>query len=135
IQVGGGTLTTFQTDVSTGDPTRILIPARMHSTAAGTEYFAQKDNETTSTVNVVAETGYLTSSPSFATTTITVNPYSNSPGVPGLTTQIDDRMLSADWVNNKLAAAMDVGVGGLNLARWYEFDTTGTPALVPGQEG
>jgi uncharacterized repeat protein (TIGR01451 family) len=134
----GGPLSTFQTDVSTGSDTRILIPARMHGSAAGTEYFVQKDSEGTvnGTVNVVAESGYLTATPGFATSTIAVNSYSSSPGVPGLTSQIDDRMLSADWVNNKLVAAQDVGVGGLNLARWYEFDTTGTtPALVPGQQG
>jgi hypothetical protein len=132
--LAGGPLSTFQTDVSTNSAQRILIPARMHGSAAGTEYFAQTDNGS-NTVNVVAETGYLTSSSRFATTTITVNPYTNSPGVPGLTYQIDDRMLSADWVNNKLVASMDVGVGGLNLARWYEFNTSGTPALVPGQQG
>jgi uncharacterized repeat protein (TIGR01451 family) len=133
--LSGGPLSTFQTDVSTNSDTRILIPARMHGSGPGTEYFAQKDNEATSTVNVVAETGYLTKSPSFTTTTITVNPYGNSPGVPGLTYQIDDRMLSADWVNNLMVASMDVGVGGLNLARWYEFNTSGTPVLVTGQEG
>jgi uncharacterized repeat protein (TIGR01451 family) len=135
--LSGGPLSTFQTDVATSSDTDILIPARMHGASGGTEYFAQKGSEGTTSgiVNVVAETGYLTNSPSFTTTPITVNPYSNSPGVPGLTTQIDDRMLSADWVNNLLVASMDVGVGGLNLARWYEFSTSGAPALVSGQEG
>jgi CSLREA domain-containing protein len=134
--LAGGPLTTFTTDVSTNDETRILIPSRMHNEATGNlEYFVQKNSEVSGTVNVIAETGYLTASPSFATTTITVAPYADSPGVPGLTNQIDDRMLSADWVNNKLAAAQDVGVGGLNLARWYEFSTSGTPALVAGQQG
>jgi hypothetical protein len=132
-----GTLTTFQTDVSTNSDRRILIPARMHGSTGGTEYLVQTDAEGSShgTVNVVAETGYLTSSPRFVTTTIQVNAYSNSPGVPGLTNQIDDRMLSADWLNNDLVASMDVGVGGLNLARWYEFSTSGTPKLVSGQQG
>jgi uncharacterized repeat protein (TIGR01451 family) len=135
--LSGGPLSTFQTDVATGSDTAILIPSRMHGSSGGTEYFAQKGSEgtTSGTVNVVAETGYLTKSPSFTTTPITVNPYSNSPGVPGLTSQIDDRMLSADWVNNLMAASMDVGVGGLNLSRWFEFSTSGTPALVSGQEG
>jgi uncharacterized repeat protein (TIGR01451 family) len=128
--LGHGSLSTFQTDVSTNLERRILIPARMHGSAASTEYFTQTDSETSHTVNVVAETGYLSSSPSFTTTTISVNAYSDSPGVPGLTNQIDDRMLSADWVNNNLTASMDVGVGGLNLARWYEFSTSGTPTLL-----
>jgi hypothetical protein len=127
--LSGGSLSTFQTVVQTNDPRRILIPARMHGSAPGTEYFVQTDDGK-STVNVIAETGYLTASPSFATTKITVNPYTDSPGVPGLTYAIDDRMLSADWVNNKLVAAGNVGEGGLNLARWYEFNTSGTPVLV-----
>jgi uncharacterized repeat protein (TIGR01451 family) len=131
-----GSLTTFQKDVSTNLDRRILIPSRMHGSTPGTEYFVQMNSEGSvhGSVNVVAETGYLTSSPSFTTTTISVNPFQNSPGVPGLTTQIDDRVLSADWLNNDLVASMDVGVGGLNLARWYEFSTSGTPALVPGQQ-
>jgi uncharacterized repeat protein (TIGR01451 family) len=136
--LGHGSLSMFQTDVSTGSDINILIPARMHNESSGNlEYFAQATGggAASTTVNVVAETGYLSSSPSFTTTPITVNSYSNSPGVPGLTSQIDDRMLSADWVNNLMVASMNVGVGGLNLARWYEFNTSGTPTLVTGQQG
>jgi hypothetical protein len=136
--LGHGSLSTFQTDVSTGSDINILIPARMHNESSGNlEYFAQATGggAASTTVNVVSETGYLTSSPSFTTTPITVNSYSNSPGVPGLTGQIDDRMLSADWVNNLMVASMNAGVGGLNLARWYEFNTSGTPTLVTGQQG
>jgi uncharacterized repeat protein (TIGR01451 family) len=135
----GGPLSTFQTDVSTGYDINILIPARMHNETVGNlEYFVQATGggASSTTVNVVKETGYNAGPGSFSTTPITVNAYTNSPGVPGLTSQIDDRMLSADWVNNKLVAAQDVGVGGLNLARWYEFDTSATtPALVSGQQG
>jgi hypothetical protein len=134
--LAGGTLTTHQTDVSTGSDINILIPARMHNEASGNlEYFAQATGggAASTTVNVVTETGYNSGTGSFATTPITVNAYTNSPGVPGLTSQIDDRMLSADWINNNLVASMDVGVGGLNLARWLEFSTSGTPTLV--QEG
>src|SRR5262249_42712030 len=108
--LAGGSLSTFQTDVSTSSDERILIPSHMHGSSPGTEYFAQMDSTASSTVRVVAETGYLTNSPSFTTTTISVNPYSETTGVPGLTNQIDDRMLSADWVNNLMAASMDVGV-------------------------
>jgi hypothetical protein len=125
----------FQTDVTTdqggnGDH-RILIPSQMHSSTLGVEWFVQTDNES-STVNVVKETNYLSASPSFTTTTLTVNPYRNSPGVPGLTGQIDDRILFADFRNDKLVATGNVGLAdGLNHARWYEFDTSGaTPSLI-----
>jgi uncharacterized repeat protein (TIGR01451 family) len=131
--LAGGALSTHQTDVNTGSDINILIPARMHNEATGNlEYFAQATGGggSSTTVNVVSETGYNSGTGTFNTTPITVNSYSDSPGVPGLTSQIDDRMLSADWVNNKLAASMDVGEGGPNLARWYEFDTTSTPSLV-----
>jgi uncharacterized repeat protein (TIGR01451 family) len=134
--LAGGSLSTHQTDVSTGSDINILIPARMHNETTGNlEYFAQATGggASSTTVNVVKETGYNSGTGTFNTTAITVNAYTNSPGVPGLTSQIDDRMLSADWVNNKMAASMDVGEGGPNLARWYEFDTSSTPSLV--QEG
>ena len=64
----------------------------MHNSTPGTEYFVQKDDETASTVNVVAMTNYLSASPQFNTTTLTVNPYQDSPGVRDLTAQIDDRV-------------------------------------------
>src|SRR5262249_5505458 len=38
--------------------------------------------------------------------------------------------LQAYWRNNKLAVTQDVGQNGITKARWYEFDTSGTPSLV-----
>jgi len=124
-------LTTFQTEVKTGSDHDILIPARMHGNTPNLEYFVQTPNDGTN-ANVVTETNYLTSNPTFNTTTIKVTAYQDSPAVPELTSQIDDRMLSAEWLNNRLVAAQDVGLSdGLNHARGYEFDTSGTsPVLV-----
>jgi len=124
-------LTTFQTEVKTGSDHDILIPARMHGGPSNLEYFAQTPNDGKN-ANVVTETNYLTSNPTFNTTTIKVNAYQDSPGVPELTLQIDDRMLSAEWLDNRLVAAQDVGLSdGLNHARAYEFDTSGaSPVLV-----
>lgn len=134
----------FQTDVQTdlglgnGDH-RILIPARMHGNQPGNlEYFVQQNQDLTftsqSTVNVVVMQNYLGAAPTFTTTTFSVDPYKDSPGVTQLTSQIDDRMLSADWDNNLLVAAQDIGtVSGTpdNLSRWYEFSTSGpTPTLI-----
>ncbi len=124
-------LTTYQTEVNTGSDHKILIPARMHGGPANLEYFVQSADDG-KTVNVVTETNYLSANPTFTSTPIAVNPYTDSPGVPELTYQIDDRMLSADWINNRLVAAQDVGLtDGLNHARWYEFDTSSaTPMLI-----
>jgi hypothetical protein len=134
----------FQADVTTdsglGDGDyRIFIPARMHGAQPGNlEYFVERDQdltyETQSTVNVVTAQDYLSGGPAFASCTFTVNPYQDCPGTYS-TTQIDDRMLSADWVNDTLVAAQDVGtVGGEDtLARWYEFNTSGSITL--SQEG
>src|SRR5207245_3103976 len=115
---------------------RILIPARMHNEAAGNlEYFVQTEGDVTSTtVNVVTETGYMSGTGIFNSTSVGVNTYNNSPGAPGLTGQIDDRILSVDWVGatQHMVAAGNVGVNGVNLARWYEFNapTAGTPTLL-----
>lgn len=131
--LNGGPAVSFTTNVDIGSSTRILIPARMHNQPTGNlEYFVQTDSNATDTVNVVKMTNYLSATPTFATTKIFVSPYSSSPGVPGLTNQIDDRMLSASWMNNRLVAAQNVGVDGLNLARWYQFNAplAGTPTLV-----
>jgi len=130
-------LTDVTTDMGQGDGDhRILIPARMHGTQPGNlEYFVQRDQDLTweseSTVNVVTMQNYLGGGPTFATSTFSVNPYQDSPGTYS-TPQIDDRMLSADWINNNLVAAQDVGTvgGGDNLARWYEFNTAGSITLT-----
>jgi len=130
-------LTDVTTDMGQGDGDhRILIPARMHGPQPGNlEYFVQRDQDLTwesqSTVNVVTMQNYLGGGPTFATSTFSVNPYQDSPGTYS-TSQIDDRMLSADWINNSLVAAQDVGTvgGGDNLARWYEFNTAGGVTLT-----
>jgi hypothetical protein len=124
-------LTTYQTEVNTGSDRQILIPARMHGGSSNLEYFAQTPNDAKN-VNVVTETNYLSGNPTFNTTTLTVNAYKDSPRVPELTSAIDDRMLSAEWMSNRLVAAQDVGLSdGLNHARWYEFDTSGAaPTLL-----
>jgi hypothetical protein len=139
--LAGGPLDTQQTVVNTGSDRNILIPARMHNEATGNlEYFVQDSvgGDSSTTVNVVAESSYLSGPGTFTTTALTVNAYSNSPGVPGLVLPgwIDDRLLSADWVNNgttqHLVASGNVGVGGVNLARWYEFNApaAGAPSLL-----
>jgi hypothetical protein len=129
----GGNLTTTQLVVPqslAAEDVNILIPARMHGDSGNLEYFVQMADVKSHTINVIAATNYLTSM-ALAPTTITVAPFSASPGTLGVPQSgIDDRMLSVDWRNNLLVAAHNVGVKSLNLARWYEFSTNGTPTLV-----
>jgi hypothetical protein len=134
-----GALTTHQTSISIPDQRNIYIPARMHNESVGNlEYLVQcpETGGSSTTVNVVKETGYNSGAGALAPTPITVTAYNNSPGVPGLTFQIDDRILSVDWIDNgttqHMVASQDVGEGSpsLNLARWYEFNapTAASPA-------
>ncbi|HLJ97223.1 MAG TPA: hypothetical protein VKU02_28950, partial [Gemmataceae bacterium] len=140
--LAGGPLVTDQTDVNTGSDHHILIPARMHNeSSSNLEYFVQSNGATgapgvSTTVTVTKETDYFTNTPTFSPTPITVNAYNDSPGVAGLTDQIDDRMLSVDWVDNgttqHMVSSGNVGENGINVARWYEFNApiSGTPTLI-----
>jgi hypothetical protein len=130
-------LTDVTTDLGQGDGDhRILIPARMHGAQPGNlEYFVQRDQDLTSesrsSVNVVTMQGYLGGSAGFVTHTFDVNAYDDSPGTYS-TSLIDDRVLSADWINNTLVATQNVGMVGsmLSLSRWYEFNTAGSITLA-----
>src|SRR5579871_2151752 len=114
----------------------------MHNeSSSNLEYFVQSNGATgapgvSTTVTVTKETDYFTNTPTFSPTPITVNAYNDSPGVAGLTDQIDDRMLSVDWVDNgttqHMVSSGNVGENGINVARWYEFNApiSGTPTLI-----
>ena len=131
--LGGMPISTWQTSQTmvpftlANQDISFLLPARMHGDSGGTEYFVQMLNDTT--INVVAATNYLTSI-QLTPTSIMVAPFTTGTPYPG-DIPPDTRMLSADWRGNMLVAAQNVGVGGKNVARWYEFSTAGTaPALV-----
>jgi hypothetical protein len=116
-------------------------PARMHgSSAGGPEFFVTSQqsgsgqtNTAETIIDVLTETNVLSANPTFTTTDVTVNPYLQTNGVPELTGQIDDRVLSADWNGNELVAAHSVTVLGdsSDHIHWYEFNTGGaTPTLT-----
>src|SRR5262249_53620607 len=86
-------------------------------------------------VNVVVGSNLLTS-PSFQFNAVSVSSYTAPPaaaqqGTSALMTTNDSRILNAEWRNNQLVAAQAVGISGDSQAhaRWYEFDTSSTPAL------
>lgn len=131
--LSGGAPVSYSSSLFTGSATRLLIPARMHGhSSVDAMLFVQKDFNELDTINVVKMTNYRSNDPVYTTTTFNVKPYDQSPGVLGLTYQIDDRMLSASWIGDKLVAAHNVGVDGKNVARWYQFNAplSGTPTLV-----
>jgi hypothetical protein len=110
-------------------PTNMLLPANMHGDSGGTEYFVQMADDTKNQIGVITATNYLTAI-NLTPTILTVAPFTQNTPYPGDTFP-DDRMLSADWRGNMLVAAHTVGLGARNLARWYEFSTSGTaPTIV-----
>ena len=42
----------------------------------------------------------------------------------------DTRILNVEWRGDRLVASQTVGISGNARARWYEFDTSGTPSLT-----
>ncbi len=124
-----------------------MVPAVMHGAArGGPMWFVEETNPVAfdstvvkSQVRLTKMTNVLNSAPTFATTDVTVNDYStppdaNQPDGPGTIQTNDGRLLSAAWRGGRLVAAHNVGLPagspGQALARWYEFDTSGTPGLT-----
>jgi hypothetical protein len=138
-------------DVATADPFHILIPARMHDSVAGQpELFVSIEADATggpgtATLGVWCDGAAGPTAGAPVETTVSVDDYFQSPGVPRLVPfAIDDRMLSVDFVTlatgpnagkNVLVASHNIGhsdgFGNFrNLARWYEIDVTTPTAPV-----
>jgi hypothetical protein len=135
---------TFTDYLTTADGTNFnLWPAEMHGAAPGAPMlFVTEDGANQGAeMRVVSMTNELSNSPTVVDTNIPVTPYDPTPEPldPGgpITAKIDGRTLSADWRNNMLLTTQDVGTtassGAIGKTRFYEFNTSGTPALV--QEG
>jgi hypothetical protein len=102
-------------------------------TAAGGGAFAGAAN----TIDVTEMTNVLSTTPTFTTTTLTVNPYYqavvpvDSSGAT-IDSGTDSRMLQAGEQNGIVVAADEVAnaAGNANLARWYAIDvSSGTPVI------
>jgi hypothetical protein len=122
-----------------------FIPAEMHGAQPGMpEYFVQDAgviDEMSDHVNVVTMTNFLSDSPTYVFTDVSVKPYServafaDQPTAPGMILTNGTQFTQADWRNGKLATAHSVFEPDDNFARsrvrWYQFDTAGgTPALI-----
>jgi hypothetical protein len=142
------TFTFTHNNVPGGITAATLAPATMHGSVAsvpGTPqpmYFVEEKldsngNATGNAVRVVKATNLLTATPTFAFTDLAVTAYRQPPaatqlGSGALITANDSRMLNAEWRNDRLVATQTVGVSTDSQAhaRWYEFNTSGTPTLT-----
>jgi hypothetical protein len=139
------TFTTFHSAQSSSFFT--MVPAVMHNPPSGNPatdpaYLVVRGTTTPSTiVSVIKLTNVLSNTPTLTTTTVTVPSYSNAvpatqPGTGGVfpaSGGIDFRILNAAWRNNILVADQTIRLGttgSVDQSRWYQFDTTSTPALT-----
>ncbi len=111
-----------------------VSPTIMHDAAAGGPMWFVGTGGGTS-IKVIKMTNVLSSTPTLQATPVTVPSYSSmsAPHQPGGTMSwtFDTRIINAAQRNNLLVAAHSVKVGGNDVARWYEFNTSGaTPTLV-----
>ncbi len=110
-----------------------MIPARMHnSTAGGPMWFVESSWNGGSTLYVTRMDNVLSSNPTFTTTSIGVNTYSQvTPTQPGGTVDAGDcRTETVEWNNGHLVASLNSGAGSDAAAAWYLFSTSGsTPTL------
>lgn len=110
-----------------------LVPAVMHNAPANSPiYFTQAIGN--NQVRVTRMTNILSNAATFVDTDLAVNAYTvppNAPQIGGTTVNTaDQRMLSAEWRANQLVSTHIAGVGGEATARWYQFNTAGTPVVV-----
>lgn len=124
-----------------------IVPAVMHgASAGGPMWLVEETNKigddftvVKNQVRITKMTNVLSATPTFTPTDIDVTSYSTSPdadqpGGAGTIQTNDARFLSASWRSNRLVAAHNIGLPAGSptraLARWYEFNTSGTPALT-----
>src|SRR5262245_12210005 len=91
--------------------------------------FVSTNNSTS--IKIQAVKNVLTT-PSLATTTVTVPAYASPPSAPELSGGgldcLDGRIVNAEFINKKLVAGHGIDPGtGRTLARWYEFLTNDWP--------
>jgi hypothetical protein len=128
-----GTLTAFRNDAPSSLGAS-LRPTVMHDSAANDPMWLVNTNTGTS-IRVVKMTNVLSSSATFTSTSVTVNPYSSvvAPRDPGgiVTSNIDSRIMKVGEAGGKLVATHAIATSSTqDDARWYLIDVSGgTPTL------
>jgi hypothetical protein len=125
----------FSFDRTNNDLT--MATASMHGASAGAPMYFVEENtfDDGSNLRVVSATNLLSNSPTFTDTVVPVDPYTYPPSAqqPGYFVATNDtEILNADYRDGLLVAGQNVGLPTDSdaHARWYEFNVTGTPALV-----
>ncbi len=125
-----------------------LRPTTMHDGTTTDPMWFVKDDRNGSQIDVVKMTGVLSNSPTFTTTTLSVNPFTEVPdfgavgsGVPlqpdgtAVTNHLDSRILKAAEANHMLVATQQVtnAAGDRDLARWYAIDLGSSTPVIHDQ--
>jgi hypothetical protein len=122
-----------------------LTPAVMHGSSSSDPMYFVEEALNSSNLNptnglfVVTEVNPFDPTPTFnfPLVPISVSPYIEPPsasqrGTGSAIQTNDSRVLDAEWRGNHLVATHTVGLSsdGFAHARWYEFDTSSTPAIL-----
>jgi len=127
-----------------------IVPAVMHGAVHGapmwlveeTNKIGDDSTVVKTQVRVTKMTNVLSATPTFSAADVTVNNYStpppaDQPNGAGTIQTNDARFLSVSWRGNRLLAAHHAGLPAGNptraLARWYEFDTSGSAPTLTQQ--
>ena len=137
IDKNNATLTTFHADTGSGGTGHsTLAPALMHGSTTGDPMWFVTEGLSANQVDVIKMTNVLSNTPTFQDNNFSVTAYSHPPlpRQPGGTinnTQFSTGILNAVMRNNVLVADHNVGTGGGDHARWYQFTISGgTPSLT-----
>ena len=111
-------------------------PTTMHDSVAGDPMWLVTEHGDGASIDVIKETGVLSTAPTFAYTNLAVTPYSGvvnplNPNGTVITNNIDSRIQkSAEW-NNTIVAAHSVSVSSTqDVIQWYAINvSSGTPTL------
>jgi uncharacterized repeat protein (TIGR01451 family) len=111
-------------------------PTVMHDSVAGDPMWLVTEHGDNASIDVIKMSNVLSSSPTFAYTNLSVNPYSNvlyplNPNGTAITTNIDGRIQKSAEANNTIVACHTVAVSSNQDAiQWYAIDvSSGTPTL------
>ena len=111
-------------------------PTTMHDSVAGDPLWLVTEHGDGQSIDVIKETGVLSTAPTFSYTNLAVTTYSGTafplnPNGTVITNNIDSRIQkSAEW-NGTIVAAHSVSVSSTqDVIQWYEIDvSSGTPTL------
>ncbi len=114
-----------------------MAVATMHESAPGDPmwFVEEKTQNGGNQIRLVRMINVLSATPTFQNFDVSVTPYGRAieapQPIPFPVRTNDARMLNAEYRDGRLVATHGVGIGGRTLARWYEFDVTGSvPSLV-----